>query len=82
MRIAETVDATQKNLFKRSVRYRKRTVIANEVSRKKSGTLEKTSSFDPSLVSPTAFEDLETLQQRHLQEKELADRLMRQALNS
>lgn len=81
MRIAETVDATQKNLFKRSVRYRKRTVIANEVSRK-SGTLEKTSSFDPSLVSPIAFEDLETLQQRHLQEKELADRLMRQALNS
>ncbi|XP_067214720.1 uncharacterized protein [Linepithema humile] len=80
LRIVETVDATQKSLLKRPARYRKGTVTANQVS--KSETLEKTSSFDSSFVSHAAFEDLEMLQQRHLQEKELADRLMRQALNS
>jgi hypothetical protein len=82
LKIAKTVDATQKSLFKRPVRYRKGRITANEASpSRKSETLEKTS-FNSSLVSRTTFEDLETLQQRHLQEKELADRLMRQALNS
>jgi len=63
---------------------KERTATDEASPSRKSETFEKTTSFGSSLILYTSYKDLylETLQQRHLQEKELADRLMRQALNS
>jgi len=63
----------------------KERIAADEASlSQKKETLEKTSNFGSPLDLYVSCEDLylETLQQRHLQEKELADCFMRQALNS
>ncbi|XP_011706152.1 PREDICTED: uncharacterized protein LOC105461351, partial [Wasmannia auropunctata] len=84
-RILETNSVTQESLLKCSVMCPKERIAADEMSPpfQKSETLEKMSNFGSSLVLRTSREDqyLEAMQQRHLQEKELADRLMRQALN-
>lgn len=81
-------NVTQKDLLKHPVICPKERIAMDEVSpSRKNAALEKTSSFGSSLVlcasrEEEAYKYLETLQQRHLQEKELADRLMRQALSS
>ncbi|XP_029669403.1 uncharacterized protein LOC115239172 [Formica exsecta] len=85
-RIPETDCAMQESLLKCPVRYPKeKEVITSEaLPSQEVETLEETPNFSSSLASYNVLEDpyLETLQQRHLQEKKLADRLMRQALNS
>lgn len=84
-RIPETNNVTQESLLKRPVMCPKERIATDKASSsRKSETFEKTTSFGSSLVLYTSYKDLylDTLQQRHLQEKELADRLMRQALNS
>lgn len=74
-------------LLKHPAVFPKERIATDEVSpSRKNATLEKTSRFGSSLVLCVSREEeeykyLETLQQRHLQEKELADRLMRQALS-
>jgi len=80
-RIPETNNVTQENLLKSPVMCLKERIAANEASlSQKKETLEKTSNFDSSLDLYVSCEDLylETLQQRHLQKKKLADYLMRQ----
>ncbi|XP_072754613.1 LOW QUALITY PROTEIN: uncharacterized protein, partial [Anoplolepis gracilipes] len=85
-KIPEMDCAMQESLLKCPVRYPKENeVITSEASPSREvETLEKTPNFNSLLVSYDILEDsyLETLQQRHLQEKKLADRLMRQVLNS
>lgn len=78
----------QESVLKCPVRYPKGKEIITVPSKTSPSqeieVLEKTPNFSSSLASYNVLEDsyLETLQQRHLQEKKLADRLMRQALNS
>ncbi|XP_077256426.1 uncharacterized protein LOC143894164 [Temnothorax americanus] len=84
-RISETNNATQESLLKRPVGCPKKRIATDEASSsRKSDTFEETANFGSSLVLYASHKDsyLETLQQRHLQEKELAERLMRQSLNS
>lgn len=87
-RIPETDSVTQQNLPRFSVTCPKEIIISNEKS--SSGAVETVDKtllgnvcFSSSLVSYTILEDqyLDTLQKRHLQEKELVDRFMRQALS-
>lgn len=75
---------TQESLLKRPVMYEKERIAVDEGSpSRKNETLRKTASSSLILyTSKYKGSHLETLQQRHLQEKELADRFMRQALNS
>ncbi|XP_070510445.1 uncharacterized protein, partial [Cardiocondyla obscurior] len=84
-RMPGTNNVTQKNLSKRLVKCQDEEITANEVSPSRvSETLGKTTSSGLSLISYASHEDsyLEASQQRHMLEKELADRLMRQTLNS
>jgi len=77
-------DTAQEHLSKRPVGSSVKRAVATEASQsRKVGSLGNANSTRSSLVSCVALEDpyLRTLQQRHLRERELADRLMRQALN-
>lgn len=87
-RIPEMDDTARECHSKRSVgSLAKRTIAAVEASPcQKAGSHGRATGAAASspLVPRTPLEDpyLKTLQQRHLRERELADRLMRQALNS
>ncbi|RLU26728.1 hypothetical protein DMN91_000525 [Ooceraea biroi] len=84
-RIPEMDDATQECLSKRPTgSSAKRAAAAEASSSRKTGLLGNTASpASSSLISGVSLEDpyLKTLQQRHLRERELADRLMRQTLS-
>ncbi|XP_018311483.1 uncharacterized protein [Mycetomoellerius zeteki] len=82
-RILETNNVTQESLLKHPVMYPKKRITTDETSSfRESEMFEKTLSFDSSFNLYASCEDLETLQQCHLDETKLADRLMRQTLNS
>ncbi|XP_018359678.1 PREDICTED: uncharacterized protein LOC108758932 isoform X2 [Trachymyrmex cornetzi] len=82
-RILETNNVTQESLLKHPVMCPKKGIATDETSTyQESEMFEKTLSFESSLNLYASCEDLETLQQCHLQETELADRFMRQTLNS
>ncbi|XP_036143897.1 uncharacterized protein LOC118645951 [Monomorium pharaonis] len=84
-RIPETNNVTQESFVKPLAVRSKERIAVDKVSRsRRSETFEETLSFGSSTVLHVSRENayLETLQQRHLQEKELVDRLMRQVLNS
>lgn len=80
-------DATQESLLKRPAGGSPKRAVGlgtKILPSRKAELLGRTSSTSSSLISRVAVEDpyLKTLQQRHLRERELADRLMRQALDS
>ncbi|KYN32009.1 hypothetical protein ALC56_13762 [Trachymyrmex septentrionalis] len=82
-RILETNNVTQESLLKHPVMCPKKGIATDETSTfRENEMLEKTLSFESSLNLYASCEDLERWQQCHLQETELADRFMRQTLNS
>ncbi|XP_018401057.1 PREDICTED: uncharacterized protein LOC108778380 [Cyphomyrmex costatus] len=82
-RILETNNVTQESLLKCPVMCpRKRIATDVTLPFRQNEMFEKTISFDSSLNLYASCEDLETLQQCHLQEKELTDHFMRQTLNA